>query len=152
MTAGGGVDDTWATVPGWFGIPRERALEWTRVLRVHWPSWPGPTAMWQVTTGMQEGRPAELPEWADRAREAEGLGFTPALYDRLHLALDAIPAVEVPAHPDNEPDPRWPAHVIRAFDPGLWSDWPWLVESGWSDEEAVRLLLADRDLRSPPAR
>ena len=25
----------------WDGFSDERALEWTRVLRMHWPSWPG---------------------------------------------------------------------------------------------------------------
>ncbi|WP_147392070.1 hypothetical protein [Amnibacterium setariae] len=132
----------------WRGFTRERAVAWTRVLRMHWPTWPGASAMWLLSTALQEGRPAALVEWADRAREAEEAGFTPALYDRLHRALDAMPAIDHPGHPDNAPDPRWPAHVIRAFDPRLWGDWPWLVASGWSDEEAVRLLLAASDLRA----
>jgi hypothetical protein len=130
----------------WDGFSDERALEWTRVLRMHWPSWPGATAMWLLSTGLQEGRPAALADWVDRAREAEQAGFTPAQYDRLHRALDAIPAVEHPSHPDNDPDPRWPVHAIRHFDPAVWADWPWLVRSGWKDEEAVRLLLTAGDL------
>jgi hypothetical protein len=86
----------------WQGFPHERAVAWTRVLRVHWPNWPGATAMWQVTTALQEGRPATLAEWAARAREAEDAGYTPELYDRLHRTLDAIPAIEHPSHPDND--------------------------------------------------
>lgn len=138
----GGADQLWA------GFSRERAVEWTRVLRVHWPSWPGATAMWLLSTALQEGKPAGLADWADRAREAEEAGFDPERYDRLHRALDAIPAVDHPSHPDNAPDPRWPVHSIRAFDAVVWTDWPWLVESGWSDDEAVRLLLTAQDLRS----
>ena len=129
----------------WTGFSRTRAVEWSRVLRMHWPDWPGAEAMWAVTTGLREGRPAALEQWAERARHAEAIGFDPRTYDRLHRALDAVPAVEHPAHPDNEPDPRWPVHTIRAFDPVLWGDWPWLVETGWADEEAVRLLLTAQE-------
>lgn len=135
----------------WDGFPRDRALAWTRVLRMHWPDWPGMTAMRTVTTALEAGRPAALDAWAVRARQAEALGFTPALYDRLHRALDEIPAVDHPAHPDNDPDPRWPVHTIRAFDALLWSDWPWLVDSGWTDDEAAHLLLVSRTLAAPPA-
>ncbi len=129
----------------WLGFTRSRAIEWSRVLRVHWPNWPGAEAMWQLTTALGEGVPAALTEWADRARTAEALGFSPAAYDRLQLALDAIPAIEHVAHPDNEPDPRWPGHTIRAFEPELWSDWPLLVALGWDDQEAVLLLLSARE-------
>jgi hypothetical protein len=130
----------------WRGFSRERAVEWTRVLRMHWPSWPGATAMWLLSTGLQEGRPAGLADWVERAREAEAAGFPPDRYDRLHRALDAIPAIEHPSHPDNAPDPRWPVHSIRRFDAAVWADWPWLVDAGWDDEEAARLLLAAQDL------
>jgi hypothetical protein len=129
----------------WKGFAPDRALAWTRVLRVHWPSWPGATAMWMLSTALREGRPAGLADWALRARVAEETGFGPDTYDRLHRALDAIPAVEHPAHPDNDPDPRWPVHSIRLFDPAMWRDWPWLVASGWEDEEAARLLLAAKE-------
>lgn len=130
----------------WTGFSADRALAWTRVLRMHWPTWPGATALWTITTGLQEGRPADLADWVQRARDAEQVGFTPQQYDRLHRALDAIPAVDHPAHPDNEPDPRWPVHAIRVFDPAAWADWPWLVGAGWDDEEAATLLLTAQDL------
>jgi hypothetical protein len=129
----------------WKGFAPDRALAWTRVLRVHWPSWPGATAMWMLSTALQEGRPAGLADWALRARVAEDSGFGPDAYDRLQRALDAIPAVEHPAHPDNDPDPRWPVHAIRRFEPAVWADWHWLVASGWDDEEAARLLLAAQE-------
>ncbi|WP_375389115.1 hypothetical protein [uncultured Amnibacterium sp.] len=130
----------------WRGFSPDQALDWTRVLRMHWPSWPGATAMWLLSTGLQEGKPAGLPDWVERARQAELAGFTPQRYDRLHRALDAVPAVEHPSHPDNAPDPRWPVHLIRLFDAAMWADWPWLIGSGWKDEEAVRLLLTAKDL------
>lgn len=130
----------------WGGFDRDRALAWTRVLRVHWPSWPGATAMWLLSTALQEGRPAGLADWVERARLAEETGFSPETYDRLHRALDAIPAVEHPSHPDNAPDPRWPVHSIRLFDAAMWADWPWLVAAGWDDEEAARLLLSAKDV------
>ena len=142
-------DDGGATMRLWAGFPPERAIQWSRVLRVHWPSWPGAPAMWRITAGLAHGRPAAERAWAERAREAEDAGLTPALYDRLQLALDAIPAVEHPAHPDNAPDPRWPVHTIRPFDAALWLDWPWLAARGWSDEEAARLLLTGRELLDP---
>lgn len=142
----GESDEGAATLRVWHGVPRSRALEWTRVLRTHWPSWPGPEALWRVTTDLADGRPTLLADWAERARDAQGFGFTPALYDRLHVALDEIPAIEHRSHPDNDPDPRWPAHVIRPFDARRWADWPWLVGSGWADDEAARLLLLDLDL------
>lgn len=130
----------------WQGFSPDQALTWTRVLRMHWPSWPGATAMWLLSTALQAGEPAGLADWADRARQAEEAGFTPERYDRLHRALDAIPAIEHPAHPDNDPDPRWPVHSIRLFDAAMWTDWPWLVDAGWHDEEAALLLLAAKDL------
>ena len=130
----------------WTGFSRNRAVEWTRVLRVHWPSWPGTAEMLRLTADLREGLPASVESWAERARTAEAIGFVPATYDRLHRALDAMPAVEHPAHPDNEPDPRWPVHTIRAWDPELWWDWLWLVDSGWSDEDAAGLLLTAREL------
>lgn len=129
----------------WEGFTRARALEWSRVLRVHWPNWPGAETMWQLTTALGRGVPAALTEWAARARTAEALGYSPAAYDRLQLALDAIPAIEHVAHPDNDPDPRWPVHTIRAFEPQLWSDWPLLVDLGWDDQEAALLLLSARE-------
>lgn len=129
----------------WEGFSHRRALEWSRVLRVHWPSWPGMDAMRRLTVALADGVPVGLPDWVTRARTAEALGFSPAAYDRLQLALDAIPAIEHVAHPDNEPDPRWPVHTIRAFEPQLWSDWPLLVDLGWDDQEAVLLLLSARE-------
>jgi hypothetical protein len=144
---GGGARGSMPAV--WHGFDLAEALDWTRVLRMHWPDWPGPAALWSISVGLQEGRPTALPDWVERARTAEAIGFTPALYDRMHRALDAIPAVEHAAHPDNAPDPRWPVHTIRAFDATMWSDWPWLVGSGWSDEEATRLLLSARELLEP---
>jgi len=130
----------------WHGFSPDQALAWTRVLRMHWPSWPGATAMWLLSTALQEGRPAGLADWVERARQAAFAGFTPEQYDRLHRALDGIPAIEHPSHPDNDPDPRWPVHSIRLFEAAAWADWPWLVETGWSDEEAARLLLLSGDL------
>lgn len=129
----------------WEGFSPRRALAWSRVLRVHWPTFPGMSALWAISIGLDEGVPAAITAWAERARVAEAVGFTPESYERLQQSLDDIPAVELPAHPDNDPDPRWPAHAIRAFDARLWSDWPLLVDLGWDDEEAVRLLLAARD-------
>lgn len=146
-----GEDDEVRTADVWRGFDGPAAVAWTRVLRTHWPSWPGMTAIRAVSAGLAEGRPAPLPEWAARAREAERAGFSPGLYERLQIALDAIPAVELPAHPDNEPDPRWPVHTIRAFDAVLWGDWPWLVGAGWRDEEAARLLLEARQALDRPA-
>lgn len=128
----------------WQGFSLGAALEWSRVLRVHWPTWPGFASIRAVSAGLGAGVPAAVSEWAERARTAAALGFTAASYDRLQTALDEIPAIEHPAHPDNEPDPRWPEHAIRPFDAALWSDWPLLVDFGWTDDEAVRLLLDAR--------
>ncbi len=130
----------------WEGFSREQALAWTRVLRVHWPDWPGAAIMWMLSNALKEGVPAALETWADRARRAEAVGFSPELYDRMQRALDEIPAVEHPTHPDNDPDPRWPIHTIRPFAAATWQDWPWLVEQGWTDQEAVTLLLTADEL------
>ncbi|MFD1722996.1 hypothetical protein [Amnibacterium endophyticum] len=130
----------------WEGFTPEGALAWSRVLRMHWPSFPGMSTLWAISIGLDEGVPAGVDAWVERARVAEAVGFSPGSYDRLQRTLDEIPAVELPAHPDNAPDPRWPAHAIRGFEPALWSDWPLLVGLGWSDEEAVRLLLTARDV------
>ena len=141
-------DDREVRLRTWAGFDLPDALEWSRVLRQHWPTWPGMAAVRQVTLDLERGRPAALPEWAEHARRAEAIGFTPSHYDRLHRVLDALPPFEHPAHPDNDPDPRWPGHTIRVFEPRVWSDWPWLVQAGWSDEEATTLLLAAARLRA----
>lgn len=123
----------------WSGIPRERALEWTRVFLRRRPSVPG-TIIWRVAPNLEQGIPAGFTDWARRAEVAEAIGFTPETYEALHAALDGIDPTAFPAHPDN--------HLIttglvpvRPFDADRWSSWNARVDAGTSAHAVTRELL-----------
>src|SRR3954451_8257357 len=84
----------------WADVPRERALEWTRVLLRRPPSVPS-TMIWMVRPPLEQGIPAGFTDSALHARVAESRGFTPSSYEGLQMSLDRVPADEYERHPDN---------------------------------------------------
>lgn len=123
----------------WAGIPRSRALEWTRVFLRWQPSVPG-TIIWMVRPNLEKGVPAGFTDWARRAEVAESLGFTPASYAALQEALDAIDPIEHAAHPDNHLV-KHGIKAVRPFDVERWRAWPRFVGDGLDPVSATSLLL-----------
>jgi N-formylglutamate amidohydrolase len=123
----------------WLGIPRARALEWTRAFLRRQPSVPG-TVIWMVRPNLEKGVPAGFTDWARRAHEAEAIGFTPDSYEALHAALDDINAERFPSHPDNH-RVKQGLKEVRPFDAERWASWNRLVADGVTPIQATERLL-----------
>lgn len=129
----------------WSGVAPEHALEWTRVFLQLPPVWPGAGCLWMLSQALERGEPAGVTQWAHRARRAGAIGLRPSTYRALSASLDRVPRTEAVSHPDNDLDRSLPNHPTRRFDDALWAPWSALVESGATEDDATRLLLAARD-------
>lgn len=137
------TDDSSSTHGYWDGIPYERAMAWTGYFFDYPPCFPGASFMNFAFHAYRRGVPGGFREWAERARDAETIGFTPDSYYMLQMSLGLIDRSRSPRHPANHALPGVGGHPEQPFELDLWRPWPKLVESGTTPRRATQIVLSD---------
>jgi hypothetical protein len=140
------TDSTESTPDGyWAGMPLDLAMAWTGYFFDYPPRFPGASFMNLAFHAYQRGKPGGFLEWADRAREAEAIGFTPERYYMLQMSLGLTDKHWYPRHPANHASSGIGGRPEQPFVLDLWRRWPELVESGTTPRRATQVVLSDGD-------
>jgi hypothetical protein len=111
----------------WAGFTRERAFEWSTYFYDQPPAFPGASIMALSYGAHVKNGFVGLGAWAETARQAEAVGFTPSTYALLGYQLARS------------------AEARRPIDVTRWARWPELVRSGHRPSRATDLVLRDLD-------
>ena len=123
-------------------VPEEERLDWLGVFLTYRPAWLNLSAMDSISRAHREGRLVTIGLWTPVAIAFHAIGFSPALYRELRVALDELLGED--DHPllrvvPSKFGPR--CTVLRASD---WAEWPRMVEDGMPALEATRQILETR--------
>lgn len=125
----------------WEGFTRDEALAWSRVILRFLPHPAGAGFLGFASSQRTSGRPPSGTGWAERARTAIALGFTPDTFAAWRASLTWVPANRYAAHPHNH-TVDWPMHQPgHTFDAEVWAGWPFLLAQGLSPEAATHYAL-----------
>lgn len=129
------------TADRWEGFTRDEALAWSRVILRFLPHPAGVGLLGAASSRHATGRTPSGMGWAERARTAIALGFTPATFAAWRTSLTWVPANRYAAHPHNH-TLEWPLHQPgHTFDAEVWAGWPFLLTQGLSPEAATHYAL-----------
>lgn len=125
----------------WEGFTHAEALAWSRVVLRFLPHPVGAGVLGAASSAHAAGRPPSGTGWAERARTAVALGFTPTTFAAWRTSLTWVPANRYAAHPHNH-TVEWPTHQPgHTFDAEVWAGWPLLLAQGLSPEAATHYAL-----------
>ena len=110
----------------WAGFERARAFEWSTFFYDSPPSFPGASIMALSYRAHREQGFVGLGAWAETARRAEAVGFTPTTYALLVRQLAG-------------------RETTRPIDVDRWARWPELVRSGHRPNHATALVQRNLD-------